>query len=252
LANHKRWLANFKREIEETKKMEADAMLNEEIKRLRIKKKAEETRKRIREENGQPDPVYEPPEKEPTVPLSPTVKKKEARVTFRDTPIVHEDQPIEPEQLQPLAESEVIDKKVMNKKKLPAWARTEEENEELEQNEEDQLLSFMDNLDYDSYIDDLEFKNMLQTLKKRVSELKEEPDWRDKWKKRLKEKSEKRKEEYLKEKEERQQDDDMITMTGNQGSLFGDGPKSVSSTRTYGKPDLMVRIYSEHQGANEG
>jgi len=106
----------------------------------------------------------------------------------------------------------------------------------MEEIEDENLLNFMDNLDYDSYIDDLEFKNMLQTLKKRVSELKEEPDWRDKWKNRLKEKSEKRKQEYLKEKEQKKVDDDMITMTGNQGSLFGDGPRSISSTHTYGNP----------------
>ena len=40
-------------------------------------------------------------------------------------------------------------------------------------------MDFMDNLDIDEYLNDLEFKNMVSTLKKRVSELKAEPDWRD-------------------------------------------------------------------------
>lgn len=121
----------------------------------------------------------------------------------------------------------------MKKQGKPAWAMSKEQKEELDENEDDDLMDFMDNLDIDSYLNDLEFKNMVQTLKKRVSELKEEPDWRDKWKLRLKEKTQKRKEEYLEEKANRSQmDDDMITHTGTTGGLFGNDNMSIASSRT--------------------
>lgn len=62
----------------------------------------------------------------------------------------------------------------------------------MNKQEEDELLDFMDNLDFDSYKDDLEFQAMVKTLNKRVSELKQEEDWREKWHQRLKEKTERR------------------------------------------------------------
>lgn len=68
LVNHRKWLNNFKKEIENAKKLEADAVLNEELKRLKVKKEAQEVREMIREGNGQPEPVFNPvlePKEEP-------------------------------------------------------------------------------------------------------------------------------------------------------------------------------------------
>jgi RNA processing factor Prp31 len=77
-------------------------------------------------------------------------------------------------------------------------------------------------------------------LKSRVDSLKEEPDWRDKWKKRLKEKTEKRKQDYLEEKQRLRQDDDNCSVVASHGGdskasfLFGGDALTVSSSKTQG------------------
>ena len=57
---------------------------------------------------------------------------------------------------------------IKNQKKIPAFAMTEEQMEKYEDEECDELLNFMDNLDADKFIEDLELKNQLDTLKKKV------------------------------------------------------------------------------------
>ena len=222
LKNHKRWLANFKNEIQNAKRVEADALINEEIRRARIKKQAEEMRKKIRDKGEQPNPVYDPD----------TDPEHQEHQKAKDQAVA------EAEAKHHLPGTKKTGK--MKKKGVPAWAMTKEQNEELEGNEEDNLLEFMENLNYDEYINDIEFKSMVQTLKKRVSELKGEANWREKWKKRLKEKTEKRKKEYLEQKEKNRPqqpggggDDDLITMVGG-GSLLSEGGRTVSSQRTQG------------------
>lgn len=56
----------------------------------------------------------------------------------------------------------------------PAWAKSQEKVEQEEGEECDELLDFVDNLDYDKYIDDMEVQNMLNSLKDRIEGLKEE------------------------------------------------------------------------------
>lgn len=48
------------------------------------------------------------------------------------------------------------DKSKKRYKTKPVWAMTKEEEELHVKNEEDELLAFVENLDYDQYIDDLE------------------------------------------------------------------------------------------------
>ena len=120
----------------------------------------------------------------------------------------------------------------MVKKKMPAWAMTKQQEEEVREGEDEELLEFMENLDFDSYKGDLEFRNMVNTLQARVSELKQEEGWKGKWESRLKEKSEQRRKEYLAEKAEKQVDDDMITQNGDSNRLFDADNKTISSSRT--------------------
>jgi predicted PP-loop superfamily ATPase len=109
----------------------------------------------------------------------------------------------------------------------------------------------MGNLDFDQYVEDVEIKNLMQSLKSRVDNLKQEPDWREKWKLRLKEKTEKRKQEYLKEKEQRKQDEDNMSVIASTGGdskasfLFGGEALTVSSSKTQGKikiPNFLESI----------
>lgn len=262
MVNHRRWLENFKMEIETAKKIEADQILNEELKRLKVKQEADRVREMIRKGDGQPEAVYNPveePTQELTKPVGPVlglrknneeIKKKEKEDKRPRVRIV------EPEM-----------EKKLKKKKMPAWAKTSEEVQKEEVEDDEKLLDFMDSLDVEQYLEDLEFKTMLNTLKKRVSDLKGEPDWREKWKSRLKEKTEKRKKEYLEQKEKnkivnpaRDDDDDNLSVMGAR-SVFSDAGRSIASSKTHGKKFSFIffqnffpknklkflRVYYEHK-----
>lgn len=122
----------------------------------------------------------------------------------------------------------------MNKKKAkPAFAMTEAQAEKIEDMECDDLLDFFDNTNYNEYVEDLEVKNMMASIKKRVDELKQEPAWQKKWNERLVKIKEK------KQAAKREVDDDMrVNMdnddvkTYNTGNMFGGGGNSVASDRT--------------------
>ena len=51
----------------------------------------------------------------------------------------------------------------------PAWKRTEAQNEEFEEEEVSELLSFAENLDFETYLNDLEVRELISNVKKRVA-----------------------------------------------------------------------------------
>ena len=248
LVSHKNWLRSLKQEIRENKKIEASNELNEQLKRLKVREESKQLRDQIR--SGETPEEFVLPKTgsliaPPTQSQVDSEENEKKRVTFRDSAAeqVQEQQP-EPkdvpekrqkeEKKEKKAETETAIKKQskMAKKKMPAWAMTKQQEEVVQEVEDDELLDFMDNLDFDSYKDDLEFRNMVSTLQARVSELKKEEGWKDKWEGRLKEKSEQRKQEYLAEKAEKQLDDDMVTNYGDNSNIFDADNKSISSSRT--------------------
>lgn len=204
-------------------------------------------RKMIREGTGQPEPVYNPVKEEKE-----EIKNKENKVTFN---LNQENKLKEKHDDQNLIKIEKVS--ALKKKKLPAWAKTAEKYEEEELEDDDKLIEFMDSLDVEQYLEDVEFKTMLATLKKKVTDLKGEPDWREKWKKRLKEKTEKRKKEYIEQKEKNkvdrvknnlEDDDDNLSVMGSR-SVFSDAGKSIASSKTQGIYMLnyvKFRVNSKH------
>mmetsp|Transcript_3988 Transcript_3988/g.9269 ORF Transcript_3988/g.9269 Transcript_3988/m.9269 type:complete len:396 (+) Transcript_3988:151-1338(+) len=58
----------------------------------------------------------------------------------------------------------------------PLWAMTEKEKESFEEGEADELLNFVDKLDYEKFMDDLEFRQSVNALKDRTGKLKKEQD----------------------------------------------------------------------------
>lgn len=85
---------------------------------------------------------------------------------------------IQPIQVQPVqAQKNSPVKKPLNKKnveKLPKWARTEDQIEEDFEEDVDKLLEFTNNLDFEDFINDIEVKTALKSVKKRVDDLKKE------------------------------------------------------------------------------
>lgn len=58
----------------------------------------------------------------------------------------------------------------------PLWAMTEKEKEDFEDDEANDLINFAENLDYDKFVSDLEFRHGLEALKDRTGKLQKEQD----------------------------------------------------------------------------
>ena len=58
-----------------------------------------------------------------------------------------------------------------NQKKKPAWAQSSVQLEQENKEEENDLLDYMDNLDYDKFIGDMEVKTIVSMLKEKVQEM---------------------------------------------------------------------------------
>jgi hypothetical protein len=123
-------------------------------------------------------------------------------------------------------------------KKIPKFAQTEAQADAELDLECDDLLDFMDGLDPERFMEDLDFKMQLATLKKKVDDLQHDPDFMERVNKDLakrqvaSEKNHKYRQE-LRAARGHGQDDDMITRTdGGRGGL-GEA-NSVASGRTQG------------------
>jgi len=63
-----------------------------------------------------------------------------------------------------------------SKSKKPLWAMTEEEQEDLEDEEAADLINFAENLDFEKYMGDAEFRHQIQVMKDRAKKLQREQD----------------------------------------------------------------------------
>lgn len=61
-------------------------------------------------------------------------------------------------------------------KRKPMWAMTEAEKEDAEEADADELIKFAEELDFDSYLGDLEFRQCLQAIRDRAKKLQREQD----------------------------------------------------------------------------
>ncbi|OMJ67499.1 hypothetical protein SteCoe_35323 [Stentor coeruleus] len=65
-------------------------------------------------------------------------------------------------------------------KEKPKWAMTEKEAEIHEEKEVDDLLKYVQDLDYESIINDLEVRQALEIVKERIEEIKRDKEWKEK------------------------------------------------------------------------
>ena len=81
----------------------------------------------------------------------------------------------EPEPERPAPEAKKA--KGATKKKLsqrPGWALTEDQYAEAKEAQEDELLDFVQGLDFEKYMEDMELRDAVEFVKKRVSEIEQE------------------------------------------------------------------------------
>lgn len=295
LTKHKRWIRDFQSHIAAKKNDVIDDELLDEFKKLKIKDIAQRMRDDIRSDNFNENPKYlnslyrsklvRDPEKL-TVNDDFDANDLEGIAMDDESPdcnILEDRKPqvprlmddgknlegLKPDQegkltyVRPLDTKESPKKEAPKpahkKKKMPAFAMTENQAEELELEEMDDLLDFFDNTNYSEYIDDLEVRNMVGSIKKRVDELKQEPNWQAKWNERLvKIKAKKREQKVRDNIAAAQQDDDMqvhyddgdktFASGGGGGNMFGG---SVASDRTKESVDEIkekLRVKNEKGG----
>merc|ERR1719253_1687986 len=68
------------------------------------------------------------------------------------------------------------EKKAAEKSSKPLWAMTEREKDHFEEDEADDLINFAEGLDYDKYVNDLEFRQGVQALADRAGKLQKMQD----------------------------------------------------------------------------
>lgn len=238
LVNHKKWLKEFNEEMQNRKDQAIRIAIEEEKKKETIRKNAEKMRKEIMEAdlNSEEDNLIKEnlagktlasnrPLAEPKAGVAP---EREQRVTFEEKKL---------ERSAELAKDDVNMKK---KDKRPAWALSQKENENFEEEEDEELIDFMDNLNFEEYIEDLEVKNMLETLKKKITDLKGEQNWKKKWEQRVNQKKEKKRQEYLREKKEKEIEQARAEIDNSDnvsvaGASIGEQAGTVLSSKTQGK-----------------
>merc|ERR1719181_234915 len=76
----------------------------------------------------------------------------------------------DPEKHKQLCEERARKKEAKQKSK-PLWAMTAQEKESFEEEEADALVNFAENLDFDKYMGDLEFRQALDAMKDRAGKL---------------------------------------------------------------------------------
>jgi len=166
LARHRAWLNDFKLKIHEKK-------INEEMNTIQEKEKFERIREQATLERGK----YQDNSQ---IESSPVKSEDKAPAVSAPKPnkevYVQEQASLKKEEEKPV--------KAAPKKKesfKPKWAYTEKQVKDEEDQDLDDLLDFANNLDYDRYVNDLEVKNMVVAMKKRIDELreKEEDNWKN-------------------------------------------------------------------------
>jgi len=163
LQRHRAWLNTFKERVREKKEYEEARERQEREKLVRIKDNISRTRSPGHFDESQDNYMN-----------NEVTRKAQSNAQPEQSSPVHY------EKEEAVKPSKAPAKKKENK---PKWAYTEDQVKAEEDEELDDLLNFTTNLDYDKYINDLEVRNMVNALKDRIDELKnqdQEEDWKNK------------------------------------------------------------------------
>jgi hypothetical protein len=144
LRRHKLWLSQLQKQKEE------------EIKKQQENSKAQEEKIKKMKKKYKPKKIPEPKNND-IEPKSPEPDTKSDKLTEKNL--------------------KILEKEKKGKEK-PKWAMTKAEADNQEEAEVDDLLKFVQDLDYDSFIDDLEVRQALEIVRERVDEIKKDKEWK--------------------------------------------------------------------------
>lgn len=157
-------------------------------------------------------------------------KRKTIRSRSKDHPTMGEIslvQPTQIEQVTPKAKIEVQSK--------PKWSLTAQQNEEAMDQEVDDLLDFVEELQIDDFLEDLEMQQKLASIKDRIEELQREQKALNACKVRIEENIDER------EKTKQQQDED-----GQEGSTESDPERGEKKVAVSGEGKTALTMDVKH------
>ncbi|KAL4476990.1 hypothetical protein ABPG72_011687 [Tetrahymena utriculariae] len=178
LQRHKDWLEIYKLKMNLKKEDEDEQKKREDEKFVKVKEIAAKDRERTKKMKSDFEHVNQNINKilGDENPQSP--KHKVAKLTEKNLKKLEEQNQNE-DIYQPANSGKKEVKKPSKKDTKPKWAYTEKQLEEDEDKECDDLLDFVNNLDYDQYINDLEVQSMVKAIKNRITELQDKENWKE-------------------------------------------------------------------------
>jgi myosin heavy subunit len=147
LNRHKQWLFQLQKQKDDNLQKELERTKIQEVKIQKMKKKYSTSKK--------PEESSDPSKESPDQIKEPSKPSKSEKLTEKNL-------------------------KTLEKEAKPKWALTQEQAEELEELEVDDLLQYVNDLDYDKFIEDLEVRQALEIVKERVEEIKKDKEWKTK------------------------------------------------------------------------
>lgn len=168
LNRHRQWLFQLQKQKDEDiqKEIEKSRAQEEKLKKMKKKYSGGRTQEedKTRSQGPAPDNLDDPQKPEELQKVA-----KEANMK--------PEKPEKPEKKVKLTEKTL---KQLEKDSKPKWAMTQEQAEEMEELEVDDLLEYVQGLDYDKFIEDLEIRQALEIVKERVEEIKKDKEWKTK------------------------------------------------------------------------
>eukprot|EP00933_Yihiella_yeosuensis_P041398 TRINITY_DN35786_c0_g1_i1.p1 TRINITY_DN35786_c0_g1~~TRINITY_DN35786_c0_g1_i1.p1 ORF type:complete len:419 (+),score=123.64 TRINITY_DN35786_c0_g1_i1:43-1299(+) len=164
LRRHVRWLKELENQMREDRTQEAVENEEEQIRRAKLKETFDGHREAVREMMKARDDENRKAEEE----------RKATKAAEREAALSLSVPPPPGSTLPPSAAAESAASKPKKKAAKPLWAMSEKEKDNFEEEEADDLINFAENLDYEKYVGDLEFREGLQAVKDRAGKLKKE------------------------------------------------------------------------------
>eukprot|EP00434_Breviolum_minutum_P006140 symbB.v1.2.005413.t1/scaffold316.1/size230253/28 len=163
LRRHVRWLRELQEQMREDRNQVEQEEQDEEEKRQKLKANFDKHREAVRGMMKERDDKKR--EEQAAAKAEKAAKAAEAKAKASETSAPPETATeTEKERHQPAKVSK------------PLWAMTEQEKDTFEEEEADDLINFVENLDFDKFVGDLEFRQALGALKDRTGKLKKEQD----------------------------------------------------------------------------
>ncbi|CAK9034214.1 unnamed protein product [Durusdinium trenchii] len=163
---YQRWLRELQQQMREDRDQAEQEGQDEEEKRQKMKAAFDKHRKAVRDMMKERDDKQKEEAAAAQAEKAAKAAEAKAKATENSVPL---------SEIAHAAAISAVDRPAPKVSK-PLWAMTEQEKDHFEEEEADDLINFVEHLDFDKYVGDLEFRQALGALKDRTGKLKKEQD----------------------------------------------------------------------------